>query len=217
MLASAFAFAKKQNSGLCKDWVDASGFIEKVAPGGFARLSVQQCGDIDILLRCIEDEAKVSGSIQQLEILGSVSYQISLSSTWVASMYEIFRNVKKRNVTGDGFNELFHQLTLLRIPLFKNEAQDRKLPDGKAHLVDNLEGAQMEGAEQTIYEYDNKDPNRSFAPLNMLSGAGSVEWIVPDIKNNCNVRLERRDLSQRVLHFFRVGGEWEDEITGKTS
>jgi hypothetical protein len=58
--------------------------------------SVQRAGELDVLLRCMEDELGADTSSQEGDF--SFHYQAVLSESWVGQVYEIVRLLKARKL-----------------------------------------------------------------------------------------------------------------------
>src|SRR6266545_4559907 len=97
-------------------------------PASLLVSSVQRAGELDLLLRCMEDELSVVIDSPKPDL--SFHYQALLSELWVGHVYEIFRLLKDRKRAPDNqdFDNLAYHPRLLRIPLDKHEIPgDRKL------------------------------------------------------------------------------------------
>jgi hypothetical protein len=111
-----------------------------------ASSNIQRQGDLDLLLRCIEDEFEANKTAEIADTTGldmTFHYQLALSETWVVGCYEILRAFRQRDrdalkacvrpsgVSGmESFKSIFADLELLRMPMTKFEiAKDDKLKE----------------------------------------------------------------------------------------
>jgi len=137
-----------------------------------AMMNIQRQGDLDLLLRCMEDEFEANKAAEIADTTGSnmtFHYQLSLSETWVVGCYEILRAFRQRDrdalkagvrpsgVSGmETFKSIFADLELLRMPMTKFEiAKDDKLNEPlPLRRIPQMTTA----TDDTIY--DSKDPAR---------------------------------------------------------
>ncbi len=188
--------------------------------------SIQKEGDIDILLRCLEDEFISKEDASRTE--ASFHYQMMFSETWIAGWFEILRAFRQRDkdaikagrrTTGlfelNEFKAIFHDLELLRMPIAKFEvAKDGCL---KQPMPMRRFG---EGAAKPIEFYDPKDPSRSHFMPKGVSLRGSAVWLALDARNWQQHWVERRELSDRLLSLTKLvkgAGELEAEKIGVSS
>ena len=185
-----------------------------------ALTSIQREGDLDILLRCLEDE--FNGSKDAMGLDFSFHYQMMFSETWVVGCYEILRAFVQRDreairteKRSSGVSEMaefksvFADLELLRMPLAKFEiAKDKNLeqPLPMRRVGDDNT--------KPIEFYDPKDPARFHIMPKGVSARGSAVWPALDIRNDHQHWVERRDLADRLLALANVvkgAGELEAE------
>jgi hypothetical protein len=201
---AAFAVARSKFSAQHAAWIDLSARLAgriAVAP---LLVNIQRTGDLDLLLRAMEDEASASSAPQRLSM--AFHYQVMLSETWVANSYEALRVVRQReadaaNPSNDKvsdlqiFKDLFKDLELLRMPIAKYElAKDTKM---KAPLP--MQAFPPNGDETDIKVYDKDDPARTHIMPTGLSPRKSVAWHVFDHSATDGYWVERRDLADRFL------------------
>jgi hypothetical protein len=137
-----------------------------------AMMNIQRQGDLDLLLRCMEDEFEANRAAEIADTTGSdmtFHHQLTLSETWVVDCYEILRAFRQRDrdalkagVRPSGvsemksFKSIFADLELLRMPMTKFEiAKDDRL---KEPLPMQRRPANANASDQTFY--DSKDPAR---------------------------------------------------------
>jgi hypothetical protein len=132
LIQAAFRQASIRNPDLHAAWVTASYRLGGLLPTSTLVSSVQRAGELDQLVRCMEDEFSFNqdGQKPSQEPDFSFHYQVMLSELWITEMYEIFRLLKDRKLapSDNEFDSLAHHLRLLRISIDKHEiAGDRKL------------------------------------------------------------------------------------------
>jgi hypothetical protein len=161
--------------------------------------SVQQAGELDLVIRCMEEDFKQDGPLEQPPWFG-FNYQKMLSDLWVGSAYEILRLLKARKLAaGEGFLALERDLTLIRITVDKHEiASDRKLREPL-----QMRTAPHHGGEARDYMYDPEDPRKAHIMGAGLSPRGSVMWHAIDGASQAQKWIERRDLTDRLMSLFQ--------------
>jgi hypothetical protein len=171
--------------------------------------SIQREGDLDILLRCLEDEFdtnKASGTNFAFH------YQLMFSETWIVNLYEILRAFQQRDreaakagrpTSGvselNEFKSIFTDFELLRMPIAKFEiAKDDK-------LMQPLPMRRV-GSDETksIEFYDPKDPSRFHIMPQGVSSRGSAVWLALDVRNSREHWVERRDLADCLLSLLKL-------------
>jgi hypothetical protein len=182
--------------------------------------SIQGEGDLDMLLRCLEDEFSTRSGGADLDM--SSHYQMMFSETWIVGCYEILRAFQQRDreatavgqpTSGvaqlDEFKSIFNDFELLRMPIAKFEiAKDNKL--------DQPLPMRRVGDDDTkpIEFYDPKDPGRYYIMPKGVSARGSAIWHALDVRNSRQHWIERRDLADRLLNLNKLlkgAGELEAE------
>src|SRR5665811_1134332 len=107
-------------------------------------------------------------------------YLNMLSTYWVGSMYETFRLLRQRKLTGTdpAFDEILSDLELLRMPLEKHElAKDTVLKEP----LQMVRGPRNNDAKD-LYSYDKDDNSRAHIMPMGLSKRGSLSWQAIDLK-----------------------------------
>jgi hypothetical protein len=182
--------------------------------------TIQREGDLDILLRCLEDESSTQKASSGLDM--SFHYQMMFSETWIIGCYEFLRAFRERDrkATEAGkptsgvsdleeFKSIFTDFELLRMPIAKFQiAKDNKL--------DQPLPMRRVGDDDTkpIEFYDPKDPDRFHIMPKGLSARGSAVWLALDGRNSGQHWVERRDLADRLLRLnalLKGAGELEAE------
>jgi hypothetical protein len=111
LITSAFALANSRHSELRQVWVRISLRTGALLPNFLLLESVQRAGDLDILLRSLEDEFSKSGQRDDGAGLLSTTYQVFLSEHWIGVAYEIFGALKARKLlVDDAFNGIARDL-----------------------------------------------------------------------------------------------------------
>lgn len=209
MISHAFTAAILEHGELHKTWVDVSVRIQKLLPESLIALSVQNAGKIDLVLRCMENEAcdpnKTSAkhgidSMEDLIETSSFGYQCLLSDWWLGSVYAITYAIttKIRELSENNTLKTLHNdLNLVRVMIEKHEiAKDRSLTEP---LLMNR------GDESQIYAYSKEDPKRSYYTNPKLSNRGSLAWrVVSNVKTKEQKLIERRELSDQFLNLWKT-------------
>lgn len=198
LVQAGFQLACLKYPDLHGAWVTTSYRIGGQLPASLLVSSVQRAGELDVLLRTMEDELSADKDKAGSDF--SFHYQALLSELWVGHLYEIFRLLKARRKapSNDGFNSLAHHLRLLRIPLEKHEIPG----DGKLRAPLKMKRYPPKEDESHVYEYSKDDPARSHIMPSGVSRRGSVMWQVIDLAASESFWIERRDLAERTVAIF---------------
>lgn len=191
LVNAAFALARKNNSGNMREWIGISYRIGRLLPNSLLTISLQRAGEIDCLLRSMEDElVKLHHSDAESNALHT-HYQMLLSEYWIGAIYECVRLLQECELmTGDEFEKIAHELRMLRIPLEKHQiAADKKLKDPLP---------MQRIPDDKIYLYDPNDKLRSHVMPILITKQGSQAWYVIDPIAQRSYWLERRDISDRI-------------------
>ena len=132
--------------------------IGGLLPNSLLGVSVQRDGSLDVVLRSMEDEARVQAEKQGQPSM-TFNYQSLLSVLWIGSIYETLLLLSARGLAADTeeFRSLAHDLGLLRIPLEKHEvAGDKKLEQPLQTVR-----VPPKNDSTDIYEYSRDDPRRA--------------------------------------------------------
>lgn len=202
LISAAFRLAARRQTSLHKTWVGISFRIGSLLPNSLLLLSIQRVGELDVVLRCMEDELRDSMSRKSDEDF-HFNYQVMLSEAWIGSVYEIVRLLLERKLLIESveLRALAHELRLLRIPLEKHEiAADRKI---KEPLSMRSQPASHGATGE--YIYSSLDPGRAHIMPGGVSERGSAMWQVIDVAaNNVEFWLERRGLSERIVALWNA-------------
>jgi hypothetical protein len=195
LITGAFHMARAQFPELNKQWIGISWKLANSLPESMLPLSVQKVGELDLVVRAMEDQFSQDQKSQAELAPFLDSYLMFFSQTWIASTYEIVRLLHDRDKgLGAGFQKLYELLTLVRVPLEKHEvASERKLTEPM------LMATYQADKDTKTYVYAKDDPKRSVIMQMAISQRGSAMWLAPDIKNQTNVWVERRNISERFL------------------
>ncbi|WP_133137752.1 hypothetical protein [Legionella rowbothamii] len=189
LISSAFEMAFKHSPEIHQKWIKSSLFTGAQLPNTQLVISLQDIGNMDLLLRAMEDESSSKAPL-------NLTYQRLLSDLWIGSCYEVFRVMKQKiKPESETFKKIFKNLTLIRIGIEKHEiAGDKKLKEPIAFVCES-------SIEQ--YEYNPTDEKRGHIMKSGLSKKGSIVWEVLDIKPSPhNYWLERRDISDDVVNYL---------------
>ena len=198
-LQLAFSQAKAQQQNCLARWNAVSWKIGSKLPTMYFTANIQQHGETDAVLRCVEDVLSNPNEREQYDDAFRCAYL--LATYWIGGMYDVLQLLKKRKLfAGSEFEQLHYDFELLRMPLEKYEiAKDWKLKKQPLDLVT------PRAKEPTIYTYDPESPTRTQIMDAGLSEKGSMMWQTIDLRNMTNRWIDRRDLSDRVLNM------WGDE------
>jgi hypothetical protein len=130
LIAEAFASAARKNSGVPEAWIRVSFKLGGLLPASRLSISVQQDGQLDVLLRTMEDEGFARQALQQDDASFESHYQIMLSEIWIGRFYEHLRLLNNRGLLEKTAQiaELTEDFRLLRVHIDKHEiASDRHL------------------------------------------------------------------------------------------
>ena len=188
-IAGAFQIARAKYIARHASWTNLSAQLAGRFSLPIATITLQRLGDLDLLLRCMEDEFQANGATEAADRLGldhTFHSQLMLSESWVVACYEILRAFRQRddeaNLNVDGvsamaaFKSIFADLELLRMPLAKYEiAKDRHI---KEPLTMRAIPPNDDATDE--YIYDKNNPTRSYFMPTGMSGRGSMTWLVLD-------------------------------------
>ena len=207
LMSTAFRLAFTQHREIRQAWIDISLRIGGLLPESKLFISLQHIGDLDIVLRCMEEETKVDMSRQQ-DVAGeedfSFYYQVMLSEVWICNSYEIFRLLKTRKLVNqnDAFKTLVDDLTLLRVTIEKHEIANRQYTPNDLNPL-QMQRLSRDGEVTGPYEYSRSDPCRAHIMGTGLSERGSVMLEALDGASGNSRWLERLDLSERIVSLWQ--------------
>jgi hypothetical protein len=220
LLNSLFNVARAKYRAENEAWVQLSYRLSGRFNLVTAVSSIQREGDLDILLRCLEDEFNANKDASGMDL--SFHYQMMFSEAWIVGCYEILRAFQQRDreaakagrpTSGVSelheFKSIFTDFELLRMPIAKFEiAKDNKLEQPLP--------MRRVGDDETkpIEFYDPKDPGRFHIMPKGVSSRGSAVWLALDVRNSRQHPVERRDLADRLLSLLKLvkgAGELEAE------
>lgn len=203
LISTSFQLAFTHHRELRESWINISHRIGGLLPDSELVVSIQHIGDLDIVLRCMEEETKVDISRRQ-DLAGDVDfsfhYQVMLSEVWICNAYEVFRLLKPRQLVNqnDVLKALVDDLTLLRVPIEKHEIANRPYTANDLNPL-QMQRLSREGEVTSHYEYSRSDPRRAHIMGKETSVRGSIMWEALD-GASCDSRwLERLDLSERIV------------------
>lgn len=201
-LTQAFSVARAQYPELSATWVRIAHRVSGRLPSSLLSVSLQRDGEVDLLVRSIEDE--VAAQKEQTEGIGLFvpHYCAIMSSYWIGGVYETFRLLRERHLADEGevFLAVLGDLELVRITLEKHEiAKDRTLKEPIS-----LVRQPPKNDASDHYSYIPGDDKRSHIMPTGLSSSGSVMWQVIDLKNNTSRWIERRSLSDLIIDLWKT-------------
>jgi len=209
LIARAFAMASAKNPGLSAVWIRISFRLGGMLPNSMLVASIQQDGNLDALLRAMEDERRAATSNQEDHLL-EFNYQVMLSELWVGRFYEHLRLLVERGLLPDTeeVKALAEDFRLLRVPIEKHEITSQGQLTGPLQL----HRRPAQGNPSDTYVYDKADTQRAHIMPRSVSQRGSLMWQAVDLKNSENKWIERRQLSDRILAIW--GAETPSEQSG---
>jgi hypothetical protein len=198
-VANAFNFAQAKYSQLHEQWNGISIRIGGRLPNSRLPMSIQRDGEVDLLLRCIEDEQ--ARADREPPGIFNFHYQKMLSEYWIGGIYENFRTLRQRKLadTTPAFDQIFSDLESIRVPLGKHELpKDWSLKEPLTMVRHPPNNNATD-----LYVYDPQDDQRSHIMGVGRSPRGSVIWHVVDLKTENDRWVERRELSDRILTMWK--------------
>jgi hypothetical protein len=203
-LRNAFLVARAKYQNQHREWTNLSYLLSGRFSLPPATMSVQRNGDLDLLLRCIEDECEANKAAEFADSLGvdfTFHYQVMLSETWVVGCYEIFRSFRQRDkdrkLGPEGvsnlasFKSIIADLECLRMPLAKYEiAKDKEM--NKPMVMEPFQ-SNNDAVQHYVYGKDN--PSRYHIMPAGMSVRGSMMWLALDHKASRQYWIERRELA----------------------
>lgn len=201
---AAFAAARTAHRSTLEQWLSASVVLHMLLPDSRLMLTVQRIGNLDVLLRAMEDEAAVVLKCVEDGTEGlDLTRLLELSTIWVGDCYEVFRLLKSRGLlVSEALDSLERQLKILRIPLDKHEISDDRLLEEP--LLFGALGS--DGQFTNMIEYDKTDKkSKAHAMPTSLSERGSLRWYALDVsRGSVTARwIERRSVSEQILALVR--------------
>jgi len=205
LIAAAFAVARRKYPDLNKSWIQTSFRLGGLLAASRLSVNVQHDGELDLVLRCMEDERAAGGAEQ--DALFEFNYQMMLSEMWVASVYETLRLLRERKLLAetDEIAALAEDFRLLRVPLEKHEIANQ----GQLKAPLQFQKVPSKGDATDVYVYNKTkiDPKSAHIMPGGISSRGSCMWLTVDIKNGQERWIERRSLSDRIIAFWGVTTE----------
>ncbi|MDI1343144.1 MAG: hypothetical protein PSV22_03450 [Pseudolabrys sp.] len=190
----SFLQARAQQQDVLSQWNKVSYRIGPRVPASLLLMSVQQQGETDAVLRCIEDELADPGRRKEIDFV--CTPYLTLTTYWIGAVYEVLRLLRDRKLLSEPDAEpLFRDFELLRITLEKHEiAKDRDFtePQSMVRFPQN-------NNDTDYYTYDPKSPTRGHIMPSGLSARGSMMWQAIEAKTKTPRWVERRALSERIL------------------
>ncbi len=192
VLDAAFGLARQRHGEIYRRWISASFAIGGQLPDSLLSESVQRAGEMDLILRCLEDEFALP---ETAAIMFKAHWNFMFAAVWIGQAYDAIRLLRVIQDESKEHDQIAHDLRLLRIALEKHQiAEDRKLTEPLKMVRQPPKGDETDN-----YIYSPDDPQRSHIMPCGISPRGSVVWQVVDLRANTARWIERRDLSDRIL------------------
>ena len=196
LITAALDHSRSQQHEIHSNWVKLSIKYGSVLPESLLMFSFQRMGQVDCLIRCMEEEFSPESS-QRPERVMAGQYKLYLSEIWITGTYDIFRILKSRE-DDSRVSLIEKELKLIRIPLSKHQiANDKKLTGPL-----QMETSPDKDGNSKKVEYSPDDPVRSHIMPMGLSESGSCMWHVVDVKSKNSYWLERRGISDKILNLI---------------
>jgi hypothetical protein len=189
--------ARVRQGSLHRQWIKASIALSGRLTRSALMASIQRDGEIDMLIRSIEDE--IAGGKSNLDdpLLSPVQSLLTLSNYWISSVYEALRLLRARERLENTAEcvALFRAIELVRITIDKHEIANER------HLKEPLELARTpaKGDATDVYVYNRNDSARAHIMPTGLSPRGSVVWQPVDVKSQSDQPIERRWVSEQII------------------
>jgi hypothetical protein len=198
LLSAARDQARARYAGLVPVWIKLSFLLGSVKPASLLSVNIQKDGEVDLILRCLEDDAaalvrqKGQDGLNELDL----DFYYVLVRYWIGSMYEAFRILKNANPGAAAIKEIHDELALIRMPLEKHEiASDHKLP-GPLKLT--RVPTRGDASDEVVYDKNSKTKSH-IMPAGMCTFCGSAHWVAIDGKSARQSDLMRRTISDKIL------------------
>jgi hypothetical protein len=197
-ISLGFRIAAARYPDVRQRWVTASIRLGSQLPHSILIASVQRCGEIDLLLRAMEDEPSPIENIQESDVeFSAFNYQLMISEDWIGNVYEITRLRRERQLVPEDSSEcaIARVLHILRMPLDKHEIANGPGLKQPLHMQRNPPN----GDASDLYVYDRNDPKRAHIMPRGLSERGSMMWHAIDGATLQGAWFERRAISDALL------------------
>jgi hypothetical protein len=209
LVAAAFALGRQTHGELNQTWIKVSVRLGGLVPHSRLMMSVQHDGELDLVLRCMEDDLAAAGGAEKIGMFEG-HYLVMLSEIWIASVYETLRLLDDRQLmSGEQALSLAEDFRLLRVPLEKHEIASQ----GQLNAPIQLQKIPPRNDQSDLYVYDKKDPRRAHIMPQGVSDRGSCMWLVTDIKKNQDRWIERRWLSDKIIDIWGRDSVANEEAT----
>jgi hypothetical protein len=196
-LDAVFNLARLRQNEIYQRWISISWAMGGQLPNSLLSVNVQRDGELDQILRCLEDEFLLPETSASMF---KAHYSLMLANLWVGGIYETVRLLREIAGRQREHDPIAHDLRLLRVALEKHQiADDRRLT---APLRMTRHPPNDNATDCYVYSPD--DPQRSHIMPTGISARGSVMWQVIDLRANTERWIERRDLSDRILNRWSI-------------
>jgi hypothetical protein len=197
LLNTAQNVAHARQPALWTAWVNLSFRLGCAIPGFALSITIQKDGDVDLILRCLEDDmAALIQKSQGSPPATDIGFYRTLIRYWIGSMYETFRILKNARPADQRIKRIHDELALIRMPLEKLEiASDHKL---SAPLKLKRFPPNGDASDEVVYDKSNKYKSH-IMPEEYCSYCGSVIWTAIDGKTSRERQITRRAISDQIL------------------
>lgn len=204
-IALAYTLARQRLPEVHKIWISVSFRIGAQLPNSLMVASVQRAGELDMVLRCMEDDFKLPTDNEFGLDAMAFNYQIALSEFWVMQAYDVLRclmEIKRPSGAPDPeLVQLERDFRLIRVPLTKYQLADERKLKAPLTMACSLRAGESEDARE-FRTYALGDPRRSHIMPSGISELGSIQWLALDVVAETETWHDRRSLSDRVLKYF---------------
>ncbi|MFA5040432.1 MAG: hypothetical protein WC464_02205 [Bdellovibrionales bacterium] len=203
LLEQIFISTRLRQCAKHKQWIATSMKIASKIPDSLAMCKVQFIGDIDMLLRCMEEEELLVLSKKEKEPIFGLNIQTSFSEMWVCGVYEICRALIQRKTAPDTeeFRKLFHILEGIRVTLDKFEIAKDEKNNLKCDFAPLKQDGSMDLEKAQTYAHDNI-LKAHIMPTGISQRTGAMLWIVTHADDKQPLEGERQTLSDAFLNLF---------------
>jgi len=194
LIIGAFRAAQSRLPTLHRTWVDISHRVGSLVPNSGLFGSIQRAGDLDLVIRCMEDDYFLPRSVWLGFPTGHISYDAVRNLG--RKHLRIVRLLQERKVmVDDTIRELGRDLRLVRIPLEKHQIAADNMLNSPLYLTAG-------SSPQNVYEYKKGDRNRAHIMPAGFSGRGSAIWHPIRTSDRAHRAIERRGLSERLVAYW---------------
>jgi hypothetical protein len=194
MVGFAQVSARKKYPEVHKKWLDMCNRLGNGEGGPLLGSAVAFLGDLDTLIRCLEDEFKDFWDTSERRDILPSTVQMYLSELWVAKAFAALYAIRNEASFTEEMKAVYRELRIIRVPLQKFEAAwpDKKVPPSQT--------METSGTEAALFSLNHYDSGTDRFKMGFgVSPRGSSNWRVVDRNSRAERWIERRYLSDLML------------------